>query len=138
MKKLIIILAICLMASTAFAAKATWTWTAENPDGFYIYFGEDTDQNTIIGRLNIPSGATREFNMLDGWFMPGKVYWFEMKAYNGAGESLPSNRPTYSVETIPYVPPGEIVPNENPIPEPPVAPPGLMLESATYKFIPVP
>ena len=140
MKKLIvvIVLAILAMAISANAAVVVaWDHNAGNATGFSMYWWKSSDPANVEV-MNIPSGAAREVNLLEGWFMPETEYTFQMESYNTVGKSVKSEVYKWNCTLEGYVPPASTTPVETPLPEPPTAPSGMTLESAVYKFIPVP
>ena len=135
MKKLIAILAILAMASVGWSATATWDVTGEVQvvDGFTLRWW-DTAEPTVQWNMTAPSGAARSMNLLDGWFMPGHEYTFEVEAYNGVGKSDPSAAATFVVSQPAYVAPDDSLPPEIPVVVPPDAPEGMVLDSVTFTF----
>ena len=139
MKKLIVVLAIVLMASVGWSATASWT--VVNPDGvpilgFSLEMARADNPTAVIGRWN-PTVATQEIP--DSKFLPGVSYVFKVLAYNSwATPSAWSQPYTYLVEGEAYQPEPPVTPPDVVLPSPPPAPGGMVLESAQYTFVPVP
>jgi hypothetical protein len=95
MKKLLIIAAILLFASTAFAATATWQHDGVNTVGYTMYFWK-TDSPATVYTKTVTGAAVRTMALDDNMFMPGAEYSFQLTAYNGTGESGRSATATYT------------------------------------------
>ena len=100
MKKLIVLSAILLFASTAMAANVTWTHDGLNTVGYTLYFFKSDTPATVYTKSVLGSTVwtmTLHVNI----FMPGSEYSFQMTAYSGVGESARSTtakwtRPGYT------------------------------------------
>ena len=94
MKKLLVI-AILLFASSAFAATATWTHDGANTVGYTMYFWK-TDSPATVFTKTVTGAAVRTMALDDNLFQPGSEYSFQLTAYNGVGESGRSATATYT------------------------------------------
>jgi len=109
MKKLLVI-AILLFASTAFAATATWQHDGLNMTGggYTLYFWR-TDTPAVVYNKTVTGSTTRTMALDDNLFMPGAEYSFQLTAYNGVGESGRSATATYTRPG--YVAPADKLPS---------------------------
>ena len=121
MKKLFIVLALCLFATNGYGLTATWN-PSIGADGYILYL----EQDGVTRHFTIPGDATEfQFSVA-----PGR-YECYMTAYNVAGESEKSNTVVYTLS--PFVPPADDPPE--PMPSAPEPPTGFDLISQGFSMI---
>jgi len=106
------VLAGCLLVASVLPAKAlTLAWDDTNApgvaSGFNVYFYQ-TDVPATMWNAGIHDGAVTQLTINDDNFEPGKSYTFYVTAYNGRGESVPSETLEYTVPM--YTPPVDSLP----------------------------
>jgi hypothetical protein len=110
MKKLIIILAIIVLCPfLAQAATVTWVHDGVNTHGYTIYFWETATPGNVYNQ-SIVGNNVREMVIDDVYFAPNVEYSFMGRAYNGAGQSEPSNTAVWTRTVDAYDPPQDSLP----------------------------
>ena len=110
MKKLFLILAMVLMASTALAARFQWDQhTNTSVRGYLLQWSETTDPPEVFS-INVPGITTTQAEIADNLFKLDVQYDVWLKAYNFVGASNNSN----IVQLIKqgYTPPADNLPTE--------------------------
>lgn len=101
MKKLIILLAITILAFPALLFGATIVWDAPTgggiPDGYIVYYTDQTNN------YNYDVGNVTECNVDLLNIMPGVEFTFDVTAYNDYGESDHSDSVTWIRDA--FIPP---------------------------------
>jgi hypothetical protein len=88
MKKLLIIAAILLFASTAMAAdiSAVWTHDGVNTTGYTLYFWKTLNPAEVYNK-SVLGNTVRSMALNEDYFAPGVEYSFQMTAFNEYKES---------------------------------------------------
>ena len=108
MKKLIIILAIVFLATTAGAANISWTHDGVNTLGYTIYFWQTVDPSNVY---NVSVGVSERSVVVDDkYFAPGVEYSFNGEAYNAVGTSIKSDSAKWTRPGVSYTPPADGLP----------------------------
>lgn len=101
MKKLILIILILLTSTFSYAV--TFDWNAvENADGYIMYYYKTDVPGEVWNSAPIPQPPyTLDSRRLER----GKEYTFYVTAYNGEGESEPSDTLPFTRPELPFQPP---------------------------------
>ena len=95
----------------------SWTDNADNETGFRVY--RSADGLTFNAVATVGPDAT---SYADAMLLPGKKYYYRVKAYNDAGESAASPTASATTEALPLDAEPTESPNESPAESPALSP----------------
>lgn len=105
MKRLLLILAIVLMASNAFALTATWEYDAveaERVERFWLYFAEEPGgPYTSLLDIEKVANQTEYTTTIARETLPSSTIYFVMTAEGASGESDFSNEASINLAPMP-------------------------------------
>jgi len=102
MKKSLFTLFLLFLAAPVFAATATWTDTSNNEDGFIV------EKRNGAVFVEIGRTATNVATMTVS-IAAGQTGCYQVRSYNTAGVSAPSNEACCTVPTLPSAPTNMVV-----------------------------
>ena len=109
MKKLLIIAAILLFASSAMAVTATWTHDGVNTVGYTLYFWQTVNPAEVYNK-SVLGSTVRSMTLDEDYFAPGIEYSFQMTAFNGYRESGRSETAVWTRAGQPFTPASDRLP----------------------------
>ena len=110
MKRLILVLAMVFIANTACAVTLMWDQHTDTSVQGYVLQWEETANPPDTFSIRVPGIETVTQAIADNLFKTNVEYRIWLHAYNGVGESLPSDVLTF-VRVV-YVPPEDNLPTE--------------------------